>query len=215
MKIFYIYRITNLINGKKYIGKHSSLSIVNGYYGSGIAISKAIKKHGKNNFKKEIICVCKTEDDLNTREIFHIKNEETFENGYNMTKGGEGKMGYKQTKESILKASLSRKKYYIENPQIKKYLSSLAKQRVGEKNSFFGKKLTKEHIEKMTKARIEAITGSKNKSARKLLCIETQKIFETAKEAAEYCNLSASTTILKAAKGQRKTAGGFTWKLLN
>ena len=214
-KILYIYRIINLLNNKQYIGKHSSNEINNEYYGSGIAIKRAIKKYGKNNFKKEIVCICKTEDELNKSEIFNIKKYETFKNGYNMTMGGEGMLGYKQSKESIIKGSISRKKYYKEHPEAIKKISDFRKTMTGSKNSFYGKKLSKEHIEKMKIARILAITGINNPSARKLLCIETNKEFNTAKDAAIYCGLKSSTTILKSAKGQRKSAGGYTWKLLN
>lgn len=49
-----IYIITNLINGKKYIGSDSNNNKY--YYGSGVNIKMAIKKYGKNNFKKEILC---------------------------------------------------------------------------------------------------------------------------------------------------------------
>jgi group I intron endonuclease len=214
-KILYVYRITNLLNNKIYIGKHSSDRLDDLYYGSGYAIKKSIKKYGKNNFKKEVICICKSEKEWNEKEIFYIKKENSFINGYNMTKGGEGKLGFIQSLESIEKSSISRKKYYKNHPEARKYLSDLAKKRTGKNNSFFGKKLSENHIIKMTEARIKAIRGSNNPSARKLLCIEKNKEFSTAKEASIFCGLSSSTTILKAAKGQRKTAGGYTWKLLN
>ena len=51
-----VYRITNMINGKKYIGKHSTTDVYDGYFGSGVAIKQAINKYGIDNFKKEIIC---------------------------------------------------------------------------------------------------------------------------------------------------------------
>jgi group I intron endonuclease len=217
MKILYIYRITNLLNGKKYIGKHSSMCLDNNYYGSGVAIAKAIKKYGKSNFKKDVICICENENHLNEMEIYYINKENTFKIGYNMTKGGEGMLGYKPTQETKEKASISRKKYYKENPQLLKKLSDLAKKKIGDKNPFFGKKLTKEHIEKLRKARVKAITGGNNPSARKLLCIEKNIIFQTAKDAAIFCGLKHSTSILKAAKGLNglKSAGGYTWKLID
>jgi group I intron endonuclease len=213
-KVLYIYRITNMLNGKKYIGKHSSGNIDNGYYGSGIAVKKAIKKYGKSNFTKDVICICQSEKELNEMEIYWINKEGTFLNGYNMTKGGDGTLGRKQTKESIEKASASRREYYIKNPKARENISLFAKSRTGVKNPFYGKTLTKSHIDKMTKARVLAITGGSNPSARKIKCVELDKEFDTAKDAAIFCGLSCSTTILKCAKGQRKTAGGYTWVLL-
>lgn len=217
MNILYVYKISNKINGKVYIGKHSSKKLDNGYYGSGMAIKKAISKYGKNNFEKHVLEVCNNEDELNKKEIYYIELYNTFCNGYNMTKGGEGMLGHRQSKESIIKASFARKKHYENNPKTREVLSQHAKKKTGSKNPFFGKKLSKEHIEKMTASRVLAISGGKNPSAVKLLCIENGMVFDTAKDAANFCGLKHSTTILKAAKANfsNKTAGSYTWKILN
>ena len=212
-KILYIYKITNLLNGKIYIGRHSSDKIDNGYYGSGILIKAAIKKYKKENFKKEVICICNSDKELNEKEVYYINKEKSMINGYNLTCGGVGMLGYSQSKESIQKGILTRKEFYKNNPEVKKRFSDLAKLRVGNKNPFYGKKLSKEHIDKMTKARIAAITGGNNPSAVKVICIDKNIVFDTAKDAAIYCGLSCSTSILKAAKGQLKTAGGYKWEL--
>lgn len=213
-KINYIYKITNLINGKIYIGKHTFSKLDNNYFGSGIAIKKAIALYGKDKFSKEIICICETEKELNEKEIFYIKEFDTFKNGYNMTLGGEGMLGNVPSAETIKKASETRKQFYKNNPQMRLKLSEKGKLKIGDLNPFFGKKLPKEHIDKMTKARVIAITGDKNPSAVSVLCVELNKIFTTAKDAAGFCGLQFSTTILKCAKGERKTAGGYTWQLI-
>jgi group I intron endonuclease len=210
----YIYKITNLLNGKIYVGKHTCKNIENPYYGSGVAIKSAIKKHGKENFKKDVLCFCESEDELNSMEIEWISKLGAFGNGYNMTKGGEGKLGRRPTDAEIEKAKKSRLLFYKNNPDAKARLSKLAQMKVGDKNPFYGKKLTKEHIEKLTKARVEAISGEKNPSATKVRCKDSGVVYSTAKEAAQAVGLKHSTTILKAAKGQRKSAGGFTWELV-
>ena len=210
----YIYKITNLENGKIYVGKHCCEKIENSYFGSGVAIRRAIKKYGKDSFKKEIVCFCESEAELNEREIFWIERLGSFGDGYNMTKGGEGCLGRKPSKSEIDKARRSRIEFYKNNPEARKVLSEKARKRVGDKNPFYGKSLTKEHIEKMTKARVEAISGANNPSSVSVKCIETGVIYDTAKEAAESFGLKYSTTILKAAKGQRKKAAGKRWEIV-
>ena len=57
MNYGYIYKTTNLINGKIYIGQHKSNLFDSQYKGSGVILRKAFAKYGKENFKVEII-VC-------------------------------------------------------------------------------------------------------------------------------------------------------------
>ena len=49
---FILYKTTNLINGKSYIGIHKTNNLNDGYLGSGFAITEAIEKYGKDNFKR-------------------------------------------------------------------------------------------------------------------------------------------------------------------
>ena len=90
-KVYYIYKITNLINGKIYIGKHSQkIQSKDSYFGSGVLLNKAIIKYGKENFKKEIIEMCE-KDNISTKEIYWINKFNSFTpNGYNLAKGGNG-----------------------------------------------------------------------------------------------------------------------------
>lgn len=85
-----IYKTTNLINGKIYIGQDSKNDPE--YFGSGVILEKSIKKHGIQNFKKEIIEVCETKDELNVREVFWIDKLKSSDEsiGYNISKGGTG-----------------------------------------------------------------------------------------------------------------------------
>ena len=63
-----IYLTTNLVNGKKYLGKDTKN--LPSYLGSGIFLKQAIEKYGKNNFKKEIIEHCNDENHLKEREEY-------------------------------------------------------------------------------------------------------------------------------------------------
>jgi len=84
----YIYKTTNLINSKVYIGK-SEKEFTQDYLGSGVLLSKAIKKYGKENFKVELLEKCNTLDLLNDREKFWI-NEYIGSDCYNIAEGGSG-----------------------------------------------------------------------------------------------------------------------------
>ena len=106
MKIYnYIYLITNNINGKIYIGKHSTDNIDDSYMGSGILIKKAIQKYGIENFTKEYLAFCDTEEKLNWLEKFYIKKYKAREVGYNLTDGGDGSLGRYQSEETKMKIS--------------------------------------------------------------------------------------------------------------
>lgn len=68
----YIYKVTNKINNTFYIGQHKKRAFDKNYFGSGIIISRAIKKYGKNWFSVEVLDWCKSLDELNRLEELYI-----------------------------------------------------------------------------------------------------------------------------------------------
>ena len=90
--IFYgIYKTTNLVNGKMYIGKHQTSNVDDLYLGSGKILKYAIAKYGKNNFKREWIMFCEDEEEMNLMERIYV--DETWisrSDTYNIGLGGEG-----------------------------------------------------------------------------------------------------------------------------
>ena len=113
----YIYKITNKINNKIYIGKtthtvqyrwnqHTSASFTDkNKLDYNYLLHKAIRKYGKENFSLEILEEVEDEKVLSEKEMYYIKlyNSCVLEdnaNGYNMTYGGEGPN--KINKEKIL-----------------------------------------------------------------------------------------------------------------
>lgn len=114
--LYTIYKITNLIDGKIYIGKHQTENIDDSYYGSGKAVVNAMKKYGKENFKKEVLYVFDNETEMNDKER-ELINEDFVSRSdtYNIGIGGEGgphfrgKKHSQETIEKIRESKISRK----------------------------------------------------------------------------------------------------------
>jgi len=89
----YIYKTTNLINNKIYIGQHkANIFEPDVYIGSGTLFRRAVEKYGSENFKNELICECLSQKEMDEKEIFWISELNTTDSsiGYNITKGGFG-----------------------------------------------------------------------------------------------------------------------------
>jgi hypothetical protein len=91
MHLYIIYRITNKINSKFYIGVHKTKDINDSYMGSGVLIKQAIKKYGVENFNKEILHVFTNRKEAHKMEKLLV-SESLIENQecYNLKEGGYG-----------------------------------------------------------------------------------------------------------------------------
>jgi group I intron endonuclease len=142
-----IYKRTNTVNGKVYIGQCSMKGIdprwndclSQARKGKGSRLGGAIRKYGPKVFKKETLYIAKTKYELDRMETFFIilHQSNLSENGYNMTLGGEGSIGFKhdeKTKEKIGKISIVSHKLYP-----KSYLEAavrISKTLTGRKNTW-------------------------------------------------------------------------------
>lgn len=94
--MFYtIYKTTNLLNDKIYIGKHQTENLNDDYLGSGVLFQSAKMKYGNENFKKEILFVFDNEEEMNAKEAEIVTKEFVLEDtNYNLCPGGHGGWGY-------------------------------------------------------------------------------------------------------------------------
>jgi hypothetical protein len=97
----YVYITTHIITKKQYVGSHSTYNIDDNYLGSGRYFLRAIKKEGKEKFKREILEECSNILEARELEGFYIEKYNTlYPNGYNLSpKGG---IGFKGATHSIL-----------------------------------------------------------------------------------------------------------------
>jgi group I intron endonuclease len=131
-----VYCIQNKKNGKKYIGltkrklisrwkQHIIESNKIHSWEWNTPLGRAIKKYGKDEFNVFILKECVSVEEMKQKEIDLIKEHKTFVEfgGYNLTKGGDGRFGYKLSEESKKKISLG---------NIGKIMSEEAKQKMSE-----------------------------------------------------------------------------------
>lgn len=135
MQYFILYKTTNLINNKTYIGIHQTSNLDDGYLGSGLAFKRAIKKYGKENFKREILETCNSFEELIEKEEKYV-NESWINNNdnYNLKTGGQSNGMLSSISKEKISKTLKQKyaageipyhgKPYVATKEIKEKISS-------------------------------------------------------------------------------------------
>ena len=95
MKHYTVYKTTNIINRKYYIGTHVTNNPTDSYLGSGTRLAKSIKKYGKESFYKEILFDCTSEEEMFRKEN-ELVNETVLKDKQclNLIVGGKGGFSY-------------------------------------------------------------------------------------------------------------------------
>lgn len=133
MKFYGIYKITNKVNGKMYIGKHITDNLDDGYLGSGVYICNAVKKYGKEAFSKEWLEFAENAEDLNYLERMYVDEEWIARpDTYNLAFGGDGGWDYVNT-NGLTKHNGMLNKHHSAKTKEKMSLS-----KKGSKNPMFG-----------------------------------------------------------------------------
>lgn len=107
-----IYKTTNLINNKIYIGCHKTKDPNDDYLGSGKHLRRAIEKYGIENFKKEVLYVFDDEASMFAKEKELVTEEFCKqENTYNICPGGQGGWGYINSAGLNIRSETEKKNY--------------------------------------------------------------------------------------------------------
>lgn len=109
-KYHFIYKTTNILSGKYYIGMHSTDNLEDGYLGSGTRLRYSINKHGKENHVREILEFLPSRETLKEREKEIVTlNEIAKKECMNLTVGGEGGFTPEQQKLNAIKSNEKQK----------------------------------------------------------------------------------------------------------
>lgn len=148
-----VYKITNLVNGKVYIGQsinikarwNDHIKSLNRNNSHSILLQRAWNKYRQENFSFEILELC-SEDELDNIEIKYIEFYDAINNGYNIETGGNKKKYLsEETKKKI--GDANRGRHHSEEARHK-----MSKSRMGENNGMYGKRHSEESKKKMSDA---------------------------------------------------------------
>jgi len=163
--LFYtIYKITNKINDKFYIGKHQTYDLNDNYMGSGKLIKRAIEKHGIKNFTKEILHVFNSEEEMNAKEKELVI---LTEDSYNLCPGGRGGFGYinaSNLNNSVNNAQRGGQKFSVMLKTDKKYKKNF-KKKVSEGISPAAREIISSNTKKLHKDGILSYSTMNTKEA--------------------------------------------------
>ena len=129
MKTYNIYKTENLINGRSYWGVHDSIDENDGYLGSGKILLHAIKKYGKDSFKRKTMVIYETAEAAYFDEGLLVTEEYILSNPlcYNIKPGGCGGAG-KHSEETKLKMRKSRSEEHRRNISIARTGTTLSEE---------------------------------------------------------------------------------------
>ena len=207
MKTGLIYKLTSKTSKKSYIGKSMEYRFETRIADhsqdfSDTHLGRAKKKYGWNDFEIEIIEKGIPKEKMSEREIYWIEYYDTFHNGYNSTRGGEGGNTYaKVSKEKMeeIKRKISKKNSGKNNGNKGQY--------IGEKNSMYGKhhsNESKEKISKSLKGRKKPSThgenvskATKGKTKNYICCHKWLQIFDIKKSSFQKMKAKEIVSFLK------------------
>jgi group I intron endonuclease len=232
-----IYKITNLMNGKIYIGQtiNSLKRRWNAHCrGNRPGLNRAIRKYGKDNFTIEIMYKCRNIDELNKKESeLIVLYNSTFPNGYNLTSKCSNKGTSEQTKEKLRRIFSKRfsEILCIDNNTVYDNISQASKtlgidrklindNLLGRTNKANGKRFVftdvnkRQRSEDVRKERDERRKSKIEKRQMRIRCVETNIEFDSIKEASNLLKI-ATSLIGAVIRGHQDTAKGLSFRYID
>jgi len=174
-KFHFIYKTTNLLNGKYYIGMHSTDNLDDGYLGSGRRLRYSINKHGKNNHEREILEFVDSRGELIKREEEIVSlNEIAKDNCLNLKVGGTGGFKDEEHRHNFINSTGPKNfaKKMKEDEEFREKHSKVSSERMKKTHregkikydTFTNKKHSEKTKEKMSESSKGMNMGSKNGS---------------------------------------------------
>lgn len=211
-----IYKWTNKVNGKVYIGQttkslahRTRMHVNSSNAGSILPLHNAIRKYGIDSFVVEQVCFASNREELNELEVHIIEAHSSLSpNGYNLKMGGHCQVWHPDMKA---KAS-TRARERMAKDQGVQFAAVQEKGRkalMGKDPWNKGKKASDIAKMNQSKSHIGQIAWNK----RPIMCIETNQVFDSLKQASLELKVSSSKICL-VLKGQRKHTKGYTFKYL-
>ena len=186
MTHYLIYKITNNINGKIYIGKHKTNNVDDGYMGSGKRLWLAYRKYGMENFTKEILYDVEDAELMDfLEELIVDENFVKRKDTYNLRVGGEGGWDYinsqPKSAEAIRKtAEANRGRHHSE--EWKRKISEKAKGRSSAFKGHHHSEETRSKLSKMNKGKTSTFKGKHHTEETKRKISEARKGFRLTDE---------------------------------
>lgn len=173
-KYHFIYKTTNLLSGKYYIGMHSTNNLNDGYMGSGRRLKRSLNKYGKENHKVEILEFVNSRSELVAREKEIVNLDEIAkEDCINLMVGGKGGFTDEQQKLNAVRGVEKQRLLRETNPEwvlnksnnISKALIDVYQKGLRDKVYFYswsGKKHSEESKKAIGKTNSTKQSGSNN-----------------------------------------------------
>lgn len=227
----FIYITTNMVNGKRYLGKKKFDDDEDWitYLGSGTVLQRAVKKYGAENFHRNIVYFCNSLEELNAAEydlsvyLDVVESDDWYNLQYGGAGGSEGRIVTETTRRKISESNTGKKVHSEEfkekmrerfkgennpmfgKPKADEFIEAMRQRMSGESNPNYGKPRSEETKEKIRQSLKGKMIGEKNPNYGKHLSEESKRKIGSA-NTGRIPSVETRRKMSEAAKGRIKSA---------